>query len=74
MMLDGVIDTPSPLDVKPYVAHDLRLVMIELMADDKKPFAALAFKTLLTILESFDSSVFTPVLNQVRVERFKEQS
>ena len=46
MMLDGVIDyLPSPLDVKPYVAHDPKTGdEVELMADDKKPFAALAFK------------------------------
>ena len=46
MMLDGVVDyLPSPLDVKPYVAHDPKTGdEVELMADDKKPFAALAFK------------------------------
>ena len=46
MMLDGVIDyLPSPLDVKPYVAHNPKTGdEVELMADDKKPFAALAFK------------------------------
>ncbi|MCI1467018.1 MAG: elongation factor G [Lactobacillus sp.] len=46
MMLDGVIDyLPSPLDVKPYVAHDPKDGHeVELLADDNKPFAALAFK------------------------------
>ena len=45
MMLDGVIDyLPSPLDVKPYVAHDKDGNEVELLADDNKPFAALAFK------------------------------
>lgn len=45
MMLDGVIDyLPSPLDVKPYVAHDKEGNEVELLADDNKPFAALAFK------------------------------
>ena len=32
---------PSPLDVKPYVAHNPKTGdEVELMADDKKPFAA----------------------------------
>ncbi|MBT8894839.1 elongation factor G [Lactobacillus delbrueckii subsp. bulgaricus] len=45
MMLDGVVDyLPSPLDVKPYVAHDKEGNEVELLADDNKPFAALAFK------------------------------
>ena len=45
MMLDGVVDyLPSPLDVKPYVAHDKDGNEVELLADDNKPFAALAFK------------------------------
>ncbi|WEB31610.1 elongation factor G [Lactobacillus mulieris] len=46
MMLDGVVDyLPSPLDVKPYVAHDPKDGSeVELLADDSKPFAALAFK------------------------------
>ncbi len=45
MMLDGVVDyLPSPLDVKPYIAHDKEGNEVELLADDNKPFAALAFK------------------------------
>ena len=45
MMLDAVIDyLPSPLDVKPFVAHDADGNEIELTAGDDKPFAALAFK------------------------------
>ena len=45
MMLDGVVDyLPSPLDVKPYIAHDKEGKEVELLADDNKPFAALAFK------------------------------
>lgn len=46
MMLDGVVDyLPSPLDVKPYVAHDPKDGSeVELLAGDSKPFAALAFK------------------------------
>ncbi|WP_270447278.1 elongation factor G [Lactobacillus delbrueckii] len=45
MMLDGVVDyLPSPLDVKPYIAHDKDGNEVELLADDNKPFAALAFK------------------------------
>ncbi|WP_283583182.1 elongation factor G [Limosilactobacillus difficilis] len=45
MLLDAVIDfLPSPLDVKPYEATDPDGNTVELMADDKKPFAALAFK------------------------------
>ena len=46
MLLDGVINyLPSPLDVKPYVAHDPKdNHEVELLADDNKPFAALAFK------------------------------
>lgn len=46
MLLDGVIDyLPSPLDVKPYVAHDPKTGKeVELKANDKEPFAALAFK------------------------------
>lgn len=46
MMLDGVIDyLPSPVDVKPYVAHEPKTgEEVELLADDDKPFAALAFK------------------------------
>lgn len=45
-MLDGVIDyLPSPVDVKPYVAHEPKTgEEVELLADDDKPFAALAFK------------------------------
>ena len=45
MMLDGVVDyLPSPLDVNPYIAHDKDGNEVELLADDNKPFAALAFK------------------------------
>ena len=45
MMLDAVIDyLPSPIDVKPFVAHDADGNEIELTAGDDKPFAALAFK------------------------------
>ncbi|WP_367342705.1 elongation factor G [Limosilactobacillus sp.] len=45
MLLDAVIDfLPSPLDVKPYEATDPDGNTVELKADDKKPFAALAFK------------------------------
>ena len=45
MMLDAVIDyLPSPLDVKPFVAHDAEGNEVELTAGDNKPFAALAFK------------------------------
>ncbi len=45
MMLDGVVDyLPSPLDVKPYIAHDKEGNEVELLADDNKPFSALAFK------------------------------
>ena len=46
MLMDAVIDyLPSPLDVKPYNAKDPKTGLEEnLMADDTKPFAALAFK------------------------------
>ena len=45
MMLDGVVDyLPSPLDVKPYIAHDKDGNEVEWLADDTKPFAAWAFK------------------------------
>ncbi len=45
MMLDAVLDyLPSPVDVKPFVAHDEEGNAIELTAGDDKPFAALAFK------------------------------
>ncbi|GAK31476.1 elongation factor G [Weissella oryzae SG25] len=48
MMLDAVVDyLPSPLDVKPYVATDPDTdEEVDLMADDEKPFAALAFKVM----------------------------
>lgn len=46
MMLDAVVDyLPGPLDVKPYTATDPKTgEEVELIADDNKPFAALAFK------------------------------
>ena len=46
MLLDAVIDyLPSPLEVKPYNATDPKTGKEEeLLADDNKPFAALAFK------------------------------
>ncbi len=46
MMLDAVVDyLPGPLDVKPYVANDPKTgEEIDLIADDSKSFAALAFK------------------------------
>ncbi|HAV52685.1 MAG TPA: elongation factor G, partial [Leuconostoc mesenteroides] len=46
MMLDAVVDyLPGPLDVKPYIANDPKTdEEIDLIADDSKPFAALAFK------------------------------
>ena len=45
MLLDAVIDyLPSPLDVKPYEATDPDGNTVKLKADDKAPFAALAFK------------------------------
>ncbi|MCT6892871.1 MAG: elongation factor G [Bombilactobacillus mellifer] len=46
MLLDAVIDyLPSPLEVKPYVAHDPKTdEEVELTAGDDQPFAALAFK------------------------------
>ncbi len=44
-MLDAVVDyLPSPLEVKPYHGLDAKGNEIEIMADDSKPFAALAFK------------------------------
>ena len=48
MMLDAVVDyLPSPLDVKPYVATDPDTdEEVDLIADDDKPFAALAFKVM----------------------------
>ncbi|MDF7637812.1 elongation factor G [Leuconostocaceae bacterium ESL0958] len=46
MMLDAVVDyLPSPLEVRPYVATDPKTEEeVDLVADDAKPFAALAFK------------------------------
>lgn len=47
MMMDGVIDyLPSPLEVRPYMATDPEDEdkQVEIRADDKGPFAALAFK------------------------------
>ena len=46
MMLDAVVDyLPGPLDVKPYIATDPKTgEEVDLIADDSKPFAALAFK------------------------------
>ncbi|USS88453.1 elongation factor G [Fructilactobacillus hinvesii] len=47
MMMDGVIDyLPSPLEVRPYMATDPENddAQVEVRADDKGPFAALAFK------------------------------
>ncbi|USS86259.1 elongation factor G [Fructilactobacillus cliffordii] len=47
MMMDGVIDyLPSPLEVRPYMATDPENgdEQVEVRADDKGPFAALAFK------------------------------
>ncbi|MGO2518170.1 MAG: elongation factor G, partial [Leuconostoc falkenbergense] len=46
MMLDAVVDyLPGPLDVKPYIAKDPKTdEEVDLIADDSKPFAALAFK------------------------------
>lgn len=48
LMLDAVVDyLPGPLDVKPYIATDLKTdEEVELMADDSKSFAALAFKVM----------------------------
>ncbi|CAK1243253.1 elongation factor G [Fructobacillus cardui] len=46
MMLDAVVDyLPGPLEVRPYVATDPKTdEEVDLVADDSKPFAALAFK------------------------------
>ena len=46
LLLDAVVDyLPSPLEVRPYTATDPDTGKeVDLMADDKKPFAALAFK------------------------------
>ncbi|MBS9335525.1 elongation factor G [Fructobacillus sp. M1-13] len=46
MMLDAVVDyLPSPLEVRPYEATDPKTdEEVQLVADDSKPFAALAFK------------------------------
>ncbi|CAH1854198.1 elongation factor G [Convivina intestini] len=46
MMLDAVVDyLPGPLEVRPYVATDPKTdEEVDLIADDNKPFAALAFK------------------------------
>ena len=46
MMLDAVVDyLPGPLDVKAYIANDPKTgEEIDLIADDSKSFAALAFK------------------------------
>ncbi|WP_220741063.1 elongation factor G [Leuconostoc miyukkimchii] len=46
MMLDAVVDyLPGPLDVKPYIANDPKTgEEVDLIADDDKSFAALAFK------------------------------
>ncbi|GAP02830.1 elongation factor G [Fructobacillus pseudoficulneus] len=46
MMLDAVVDyLPGPLEVRPYVATDPKTdEEVDLIADDSKPFAALAFK------------------------------
>ncbi len=45
-MLDAVTDyLPSPLDVKPALAHDVKTdEEMHIIANDKEPFAALAFK------------------------------
>ena len=45
-MLDAVVDfLPSPLDVPPTVGRDIKDIEdVERSADDKEPFAALAFK------------------------------
>jgi elongation factor G len=47
-MLDAVVDyLPGPLDVKPYIANDPDTgEEVDLIADDSKPFAALAFKVM----------------------------
>ncbi|MFD1417341.1 elongation factor G [Companilactobacillus keshanensis] len=46
MLMDAVVDyLPSPLEVRPYNATDPKdESQVELMADDSKPFAGLAFK------------------------------
>ncbi|WP_125587944.1 elongation factor G [Companilactobacillus jidongensis] len=46
MLMDAVVDyLPSPLEVRPYNATDPKDdSQVELMADDTKPFAGLAFK------------------------------
>ncbi|KMQ39136.1 elongation factor G [Oenococcus oeni] len=46
LLLDAVVDyLPSPLEVRPYTATDPDTgEEVDLKADDKKPFAALAFK------------------------------
>ncbi|WP_413626974.1 elongation factor G [Fructilactobacillus vespulae] len=46
MMMDGVVDyLPSPLDVRPYTAIDPETdEEVQVRANDKEPFAALAFK------------------------------
>ncbi|GEO47207.1 elongation factor G [Companilactobacillus kimchii] len=46
MLMDAVVDyLPSPLDVRPYKATNPKDESeVELMADDSKPFAGLAFK------------------------------
>ena len=48
LMLDAVVDyLPGPLDVKPYTATDPKTdEEVDLIADDTKPFAALAFKVM----------------------------
>jgi elongation factor G len=48
LMLDAVVDyLPGPLDVKPYVATNPDTdEEVDLIADDSKPFAALAFKVM----------------------------
>ncbi|MDR2660804.1 MAG: elongation factor G [Lactobacillaceae bacterium] len=47
-MLDAVVDyLPGPLDVKPYIATNPKTdEEVDLIADDSKPFAALAFKVM----------------------------
>lgn len=80
MMLDAVIDyLPSPLDVKPYVATDPDTdEEVDLIADDDKSFAALAFKVMtdpfvgrLTFLRVYTGTLMSGsyVLNTSRGKR-----
>ena len=75
-MLDAVVDyLPSPLDIPPVKGTDLKGNEVERPADDKAPFAGLAFKIMddpfvgsITFVRVYSGTINsgTDVLNSVK--------